>query len=143
MQRNQKKYWTTKTFRQLRDKWYLKLDTSGFKDQEKVIAGEPQLSQYASNAYRQASDVVRDAKLRYYELMAQLMNDNKPDDEVDLIVMTKWIEGNKIKDISAELKRKGKRCHRQTIRYIIRKYENRWEVKKWKPEQMRSSPPTK
>ena len=133
------KYWLAKGFKELQKEWYRKVEVDGlYTDIEKVVGGESVLVQRASNAYRQASQVVRQNKLRYYQLLASHVNEEKWDDAVDELVMKMLAEGSKIKSISEHLKKKGHRHHRQTVRFIVRKYETKWNIKSWKQSQMTS-----
>jgi hypothetical protein len=125
-------FWKTKQFKKLQEKWYKKL--KGFND----IESNEKLKQNAPNCYRQADIVERNAKLNYYLLLGEKINENKFDCYEDKLIITRIAEGYQIKDISAELKKLKKKCHRQTIRFIIRKYELRWGLKKWNQEQLKS-----
>jgi hypothetical protein len=117
-----------------------KLDKDGFEDAEKTINADSILIQNASNVYRQADELTRDNKLIYYEVLSQWIQKDQFDTEVDKIIMIRVSEGMKIKDISSELKSLKLPCwHRQTIRYIIRKYEQRWKIKTWTKHKL--SPP--
>jgi hypothetical protein len=133
------KFWQTKEFKKQQREWYEKAAEGGtYKDIEKVVGGQSTLIQRASNAYRQAPRVVRQNKLAYYQLLATRVNEEKFDDAVDELVMRMLADGAKIRSISDELKVRGHRHHRQTIRYIVRKYEVRWNIKRWKQSQMTS-----
>lgn len=132
------KYWETNSFKALEKDWEEKLKQSGFKDAEETIKGEKLLIQQSSNVYRQAVPLIRESKMDYYQLIMVNLADNPPEDEVELLVMTRLSEGKKIGDISTELATLGERCHRQTIRFIKRKYEDQWNIKKWEPHQLRS-----
>jgi hypothetical protein len=133
-----RKFWLTKKFKLLQKKWYEKLREADFVDVEHEFDGEFELTQRSSNAYRQASFIVRESKVDYYRLIGHYTHNEKFDDPVDEIVMKMVAEGAKIKAVSEELKRQGFKCHRQTIRYIIRRYENQWGIRRWNQKQLTS-----
>lgn len=133
------KFWNTPQFKELQYEWYDKLQAFGHNDIE--LDGE--IKQNAPNSYRQACKIAREAKLEYHLLLTHYLNEKELDNDVDDLVMTWLSEGRKIKDICEELMRIGERCHRDTVRFIKRKYENRWGIRKWKPEQMKSNPSPK
>ena len=126
------------TFKQLQAKWYKKLAKTGFIDIEK---GD-RLKQHASHPYRNAyrsdegGELLRDSKQKYFELLSYHIQIEKFDCSADEIIMKRISEGAKIKTISAELRKLGHKNERKTIRYVIRKYEHRWNIKNWKPEQL-------
>ena len=132
------KFWEDEGFKKIQNEWYKTLNKEGFEDAEKMVGGEMVLTQRASNAYRQADLLIRSSKEDYFDLLTRMVQDQPFDDEVDKLVMTRLSEGISIKEISKELEQLGKRSHRQTIRFIKRKYENRWGIKTWKKEQMAS-----
>ena len=127
-----------KKLKKLKAEWDQKLKDDGFKDIEQTIGNQRVLSQRASNAYRQATTIEREAKQEYYRLLTQYTAQESFDNEADKIIMERRSNGTAIVDISKELKRLGFPCHKQTIRYHIRRYENHWGIKKWLPHQLTS-----
>lgn len=124
------KFWQTAKFKELERLWYERLESIGFKDAEKTINGNSVLKQRASNSYRAAHQIEREAKLAYYNLLAGYYQQATIQDPVERLVIERRSEGFKIKQISEELRRLEERCHRETIRNIIRKYEIKWGIKK-------------
>lgn len=124
------------SFEELEKYWYDRLKKEGFKDIEKKVGNERVLIQRASNVYRQATEVERENKRSYYELISSHVQHEQFTDPTDELIMCRRAEGITIKEISAELKKLGERCHRQTIRFIIRKYELKWKVRNWNPDQL-------
>lgn len=124
--------------RQLQREWYRKLKKTGFVDAEKLSGNDMVLKRSASDAYRQASKVTRDAKQAYFDQMCYHAYQEHFDKKIDELVIKMRAEGANIKGICAQLKKKGYERHQQTVRFIIRKYENRWGVKCWKPKLMTS-----
>jgi hypothetical protein len=126
------KFYETDDFKRQQQEWYGKLAEAGFNDAETVIANDHKLKQYSCRR-----EPLNNNKLHYYQAITEYVNTQSFDCEIDEIVMFMRADGIKIKDISTELKKRGlERSHRETIRYIIRKYEVRWGVKKYKPSQM-------
>lgn len=131
------KFWQSRKFSQLEQKWYEKLKDDGFIDQERKIGQDTELIQKASNVYRQAPEVVRDAKIIYFDVLKEYILISTFKDEGDKLIMMLRSEGYKIKEISQKLKELGQKNHRQTIRYIIRSYEHKWNIRHWTQTQLR------
>lgn len=139
-------FWKSKEFDRVRQEWEQRLKKSGFRDIEKEIKGERVLSQYSDYAYRRKeTELVRECKLAYFTLLAQHLSvETKFEDEWDQLIMERTAEGYSIKEISEELKslvpenRERTKHNRDTIRYVRRRYEHRWGIKVWKPEEMQS-----
>lgn len=131
--------WQTTRFKELEAEWEKKLAESGFEDAEKKIAGERVLKQSADYAYRRKehTEEYREAKLAYYSLISQKIHGTRFDDDSDKLIMEKTAEGWSIQEISRELKHlEMPKFNRDTIRYIRRRYETRWGIRHWKPEEM-------
>lgn len=126
----------TKQFLAIQKEWYQTLAKHGFIDQEKIVGDTHLLTQRSSNAYRQASKVSRNARLEYYRLIAHHLGEEKEISEVDFVVMTMISDGKKIKTISAHLGELGHVSHRQTVRFIIRRWETKWGIREWTLGQM-------
>ena len=125
------KYYYSQSFLKVQRAWYKKLEKEGFKDAEININGDLRLRQISSHVYKNSSAIERENKLKYFELLAVLVNEKTFDNDLDKQVMTLKSLGSKTNEIAQRLKR-----HKQTIRYVIRKYENRWGLKKWTPEEL-------
>lgn len=125
-----KKFYLTRKFLALQREWNEKLLASGFVDAEKLIDGDFVLKQFAKNSYRQCHSIAREAKLRYYELLSSFNEEYEFNDPIEKLIMARRSQGISIKEISEELRDLNARCHRQTIRTIIRKYEIKWGLRK-------------
>lgn len=127
-------YWKTKKFKDLQGEWYEKLKSFGFKDLE--YQSNDTIIGFKSDE----SDVQREAKREYYSALAQYIKEYAPefDDSIDYFVMYKFSIGYKNVQIRKELSAMGISRHKKTIMYIRRKYESRWGLREWKPEQLRS-----
>lgn len=135
-----KKWNTLPAFKALQDEWYGKLKEIGFNDIEREYKGEIFLKEWASNAYRAGkvhSETVEE-KTEYYRLLSGQFSDEQAfEDDSDRLIMEKTCDGWTIAEISRELKERGWEKHnRDTIRYIRRRYETKWGIRQWPPEQM-------
>lgn len=134
------KFWERPEFKSLEREWNMRLLASGFEDAEKVVGGERQLKQSAEYAYRRAEtvEIIRETKLAYFTLLAQRIADERCfEDASDRLIMELTAEGATIRAISQELKRLGMpKSNRDTIRYVRRRYEDRWGIRKWNPRDM-------
>ncbi len=126
------KFYETDDFKEQQKKWYEIIKLMGFKDIEKTIGNEQKLLQYSK-----CGKLTDNEKLSYYQILTHYVNTQLFDCEIEEIVMFMRADGIKIKDISEELKNRGlERYHRETIRYMIRKYEVRWGIKHYDRYQM-------
>lgn len=148
------KFWKSREFKNLQKEWEEKLKTSGLEDAEKEVGGERVLRQSADYAFRrkETTEIVRDAKQEYFSLLSEWLHKEKnfegeikaqpvltglPCEKVssDRLIMERTAEGKSIQEISRELKALGMEKHnRDTIRYVRRRYENKWGIKCWKRE---------
>jgi len=145
------KYWKTNEFKRLEAFWDEKLAASGFVDAEKRIGDDRVLSQNSTNVYRQASELARNSKKIYYDLLNECINKKNLRSKIDQLIMP-WhpdapvrleqmiivwhAEGFKKKEICEQLREIGESRHRQTVMFIIRKYEHKWKIKKWTKEKL-------
>lgn len=119
-----------------------KLKESGFEDIEVRVGNKDALKQRSGYSYRKRganiSDIIRESKLTYFTLLAEYAaRERHFEDESDRLIMTRTAEGKSIGEISKELKDLGRpKYNRDTIRYIRRRYEHKWGIRTWKPEEM-------
>jgi hypothetical protein len=123
-------FWKTQSFHQHHRLWERKLKENGFEDCEIERKGERFLKQYSHNCYRQASPLERETRLNYYCLIGRLANSIT--NERDKLILTLHSEGLTNQAI---LKLTGIK-HRNTITHIIRRYQHKWQIRTWKPNQM-------
>lgn len=120
------KFYQTKTFKGLQKEWEKRLLESGFIDHE----NGDQLKQNAANSYRRANALLREAKLEYFQIIIHQIYRHgyiPPDmDPLDLTVMV--MRGN---GLSINLVAERNKIHRQTVRFIIRRYEHQWGIRSW------------
>lgn len=134
------KYWQKSSFERLRDYWYEKLKEIGFIDAEKTIGECQLLVQNSPNVYRQAPQVVVEAKKQYFDLLLKGLLKKQQlgkklrerrQDKIERYIIERRSDGAKIVDIATEIN-----WHRQTVRYVIRKYEAKWRIKNWNQEEI-------
>lgn len=139
-------------FQKLKSDWDKKLKDSGFVDAEREVDGFVKLKVATSDTgrfgdiFRHSKDKVkREAQQEYFHLLSQAVSRATDfEDDSDRLIMERTAEGKTIREISIELRsllpedRQRSKHNRDTIRYVRRRYENKWGVKSWKPEQMTS-----
>lgn len=120
------------SFKQLQKKWYEKLRLSGFIDCEENDKGS-----FQRHTLRTMNATVFLNKQDYYLSMTQYANNEPFDDEIEQLVLLRYVEGVTIKDICEELKALEEVHNPGTISSIVRKYESRWNVKHYRQDQLR------
>lgn len=126
------RFWKSKQFKEQQDQWYRALREDGFDD---IETEQGVLKQQASNSYRQAEPSVRENKLLYHLLISEHVQTDKFESDRNKKIMEAVASGDTFVEIAERFK-----LNRHTVCFICRKYENRWGIKKWKPEQMKSQP---
>lgn len=132
-------FWRESKFKDLKIRWYKALEEDGFEDIETL---DEELKQPCKNGYQRFSGKskdLREIKLEYYLRLGHALQEQGCDHDIDTLIMQRTSEGFSVKEICEELKTIKSSRNRNTIRWIRRKYENRWGIRKWKPEQMRSA----
>lgn len=114
-------------FRALKRQWDVILMEVGFEDLEDERG---QLKQRASNAYRGAHQVVREAKLEFYMQVAQRVAHTQFPNPRDRFIMECFAEGIKQVDINRMLFKCGRGMHRISLWKVIRKWLVRWNLKR-------------
>lgn len=132
------KFWENPHFKCLQKEWYAKLRDDGFADAERSVDGEPMLSQFAVNCYRDQPRAIREERAAYFTSLCRLIETAPFDSEADRLILTRHAEGAKYSTISRELEARGLKSHRQTIRFTVRRYEHRWGLRRWRNDQLRS-----
>lgn len=124
-------FWRTKKFKTLIVTWNKKLEESGFDDAEVELKGDRALKQRATNSYRQASQLERESRLEYYSFLGYLAHNTMFVDETEKFIMIRHSEGAEDKEIVEELQNMGCSKHRQTVSYIIKRWQVKWGIKNW------------
>lgn len=131
------KFWETEKFRKLKNKWYNKAEKAGFEDAERDVGNTQVLKQNAAYAIHHMSPEMRESKLEYYSRLSECVQKEKFDKEIDRHIMRFCSEGLQIKEIVDLLKKLKMSRDRETVGFIIKRYEHKWMIKNWKPEQLR------
>ncbi len=77
-------------------------------------------------------------KEEYFRILGQAVQDEETvfRNDTDRYILTRHSEGAKIKMIMKELEAKGKAKARDSIRYIIRRYEMAWGIRQYSQVQL-------
>ncbi len=129
-------FWKTTAFKALQQAWYARLEKEGFRDAEEIIGGEYVLKQIAAHPYRDMDHLTIWAKESYYRLMCLQVQKGEFATEVDRLVLTMFAEGRRIKHIVEALHNLGTPRARNSVRFIIRKYEMRWGLREYTAKQL-------
>lgn len=126
---------TDEEFQKLREQWYKTLEDTGFKDIEKsndkLEADKLVRLQKAHSFFDQNGHLVN-AKQEYFQILFQTVNDSTVifHTELDKYILTRYAEGARIKTIVDELKKMNTPRGRDSIRFIIKRYEKKWGIRK-------------
>lgn len=139
-----RKYWGSEDFLRLKAEWDQKLKDSGFSDIEKEVDGDLVLKKPSADDGKfagifkfKAAVQIQGRAEYFYRLYQKYSQEQAFEDESDQLIMQRTMEGIAIQTISRELQKLGKRkFNRDTIRYIRRRYEHKWGIRIWTPEQM-------
>jgi len=130
--------YNTQEFKQLQKEWDERLRLSGFIDIEQTVGDQRVLSQRSSNSYQQDTEWVINNKLEYFQAITYYVNleDTVFDSEVDRMIMERRADGVSIRSICEALSavallthKSGYEGQRYRVRFIIHKYEHRWNIK--------------
>lgn len=127
-------------FKALQRQWYKILEDSGFEDIEKVVGDELVLKQNASHGFliTERNLLQQQAMTEYFRLMSQKVNDEYTvfNCKEDAIILEMHCLGARVIDIINTLKSNGMYRNRNTIRYIIRRYEVNWNIKNYERKKL-------
>lgn len=132
-----KKFFATPEFEALAKEWETKLESEGLGDIEKDVSYSALTSSRCSVGWRYWDATYIEAKALYFQSLEECVSRASFDNEIDKIVMTMRVQGARIKEICEALLAAGKSRYRRTVRLIIRKYEHRWGIRTWKPEELK------
>jgi len=139
------KFWKSRQFKEIAADWDKKLQATGFVDAEKEWNGRRVLKQTADYAYRrrETTELIRETKLNYFlALASHITKERHFADKSDRFIMEKTADGWTIQEISLAMQSLGMRkSNRDTIRYIRRRYEHKWRIREWTPQEMVSRKP--
>lgn len=144
------KFWASRAFKELDHKWDRILAEDGFKDAEESGDSDRFLREFSRDKFlrsdpksRTKTAITIEASFRYFQAITELAAmETEFNDDFDRLIMERTGEGRSIREISEELKailpsdRRRSKHNRDTIRYVRRRYEHKWGLKTWKPEQM-------
>jgi hypothetical protein len=127
-----------KQFKELQVQWYKTLAANGFNDIEKMGNSELLLKQTANHCYCNEDAFSWKFKEEYYAVLGQIIQDEETyfSNEIDKYILSRHAEGIKIKAIMEELHDLGMGRARDSIRFIIRRYEQQWKIKSYNRKQL-------
>lgn len=136
-----RKYWESREFECLEAEWDQKLKEAGFEDAEEKVKGERLLKYRFDRSlfcWKDRDELTHEARQHYFLMLSELVDrETEFAHESDKIIMERTAEGRKISEISKELKTLKKfKSHPNSIRFVRRRYEHKWGIKSWMPEQM-------
>lgn len=129
----EKKFYQTPEFKRVSTEWEHLLKEEGLEaiDQSQNAGGLP----IRRKEYN--DPVWIETKAAYFQALEEQASQAQFDNEIDRIVMTMKAQGAHITEICRALLAIGMSRYRRTVRLIIRKYEHRWGIRNWKPEDLK------
>jgi hypothetical protein len=139
------KYWQSEAFKKIEDEWNAKLKDEGFVDIEYSTRNGLEIKQPTVRSCRPGGKDFKpggrahgdgfrqyvETKHNYFMALEHCMEYAPPRNRTERFIMYYLAMGSKISEICNELKELGGPCHRQTVRFIIRKHEHLWGIKTW------------
>lgn len=109
-----------KKFRELRDKWYKKLERSGFDDIENNNLPEPTLKQKHNFQFKNVPQDVYEARLKYFANCRDLLLTYKFASILEKRIWELHTKGKSLREIEKEIKNKYKKDAINLIIHTIR-----------------------
>lgn len=145
---------TKDEFEELKSEWYKKLEETGFIDIE--YERPPQPSEQAFMVYGDGkrhliqtetacmrrwlslNSLKRTTSEEYFRTLSQVAMDENTSyrNSTDRHILQRYSEGAKIVVIMQELEERGTSRRRNSIRFIIRRYEFIWGIRSWTKKQL-------
>lgn len=134
------KFYEDPKFKTLRDKWYKRLKQVGFEDAEQVLDHDLVLKQFSANVlsrYAHGSGLELNAKVLYFQALSANLAEHPPEDEGERLILEMTSQGMLVPEMAPILKAKGLPYGRETIRYVVRRYETKWKIQTWTADKLR------
>lgn len=129
-------FWKTPSFKALQQAWYQRLRDEGFEDIEEFIGEELELKDKDLRRAGHRDYMRAEYDAEYFHVISQKVHETEFRNDVERLIMLSHSEGKKAVTICEELKQRGTPRHRHAIRFIVRRYEAKWELKTWSPTQL-------
>lgn len=130
------RFWQKPEFKALQRDWYNKLEELGHIDEEWLLEnGELHLKANPVSRGRLTSLQIKNG-LNYFTALWEKIGAELFESDVDRIILELYGGGARIKEIEEYLANRDQRRARNTIRFIIRKYEHKWEIKQYTRKQL-------
>jgi hypothetical protein len=137
-------------FKSQQREWYEILKDSGFEDIEVIQSDGREVLKKAGEYryYKNGKRCKRRNDAEYFLLLSQFVENEIFHSKIDEFIMHACADGWLISEICVALnrlgppylRRKNKR-HRKTVMFIKRKYEHKWGIRYWKPQELTSNRP--
>lgn len=127
-------YWKKPDFKALQQAWYQVLESEGFQDAEELIGDDMQLKLSHRNRRRYYRN--QDVSELYFCIVSTMLHTTNFRNDVDRHVIEGHCQGKKAETICQELRERGTPRFRHAIRFIVRRYELRWGLRNWTPQQL-------
>jgi len=113
----------TKKFKELQERWYKKLEKSGFEDVEDMTLNEPLLKNWDNFRYRKVTPEEYESRTRYYSNCRDVLNTYPFERAIHRRIWELHTEGLSLRQIEKTIKKENKRftSNHVTINSIIQK----------------------
>ncbi len=121
------------SLKELQKHWYKILEESGFKDIETMVGNELVLKQAANHHIWDKHPLDREMTEEYFRVLFHKAHDEKTlyRNDLDRVTMQMYSDGSKICGIAKITGRA-----RNSIRFIIRRYETAWGIRDRSKEEL-------
>lgn len=127
---------TRDQFEDLKNQWYEKLKQEGFKDIE-LISSHALPRRFVSMSKEDRALIYTTSSEFFHKLQNEI---NKPQttfrNDVDKYILMQYASGVKITSIVKELAERGTPRYKEAVRFIIRRYEMAWNIRKYSEKQL-------
>lgn len=130
-------------FKKLQEHWYEKLYDEGFEDVEEFKNGELVLKKFATQRFYRLNKFHRETRLEYFIILSEvaLSEDTIYKNPADKHILIRYAAGAQIKVIVSELKALQTPRARDSVRFIIRRYEMLWGLRNYTNKQLHKKKP--
>lgn len=139
------KFWKQESFKTLQRDWYERLKSEGFYDIEVFRGEELKLKQglrdRISKVTKTKAYVTRIMTEEYYTLLILKIRETEFQNVIHELILTWYSDGERIKTICQRLFELGMPRDRQSVRFIIRRYEMAWGIRDYTDKELHKTPP--
>jgi len=128
-------FWRKPEFKALQKAWYQRLKDEGFEDVEEIAHGDQQRLKQSTQGILKRYPKLRDNE-EYFIAVAKCVRDAEFKTTEDRLIMTLYSKGRTITKISKFMARWQLKNGRGCIRFTIRRYEMKWGLRTYSPEEL-------